>query len=126
MVLYCRAMKVLRRGDVYACPKRRGLDLDDDVLGDDNDAGDAIFTAFMMMLEDDGRNYRQLVDWAHADAFAERYVRRRLYEGRERNAGWPVESAENSCAMWLMWMLTTEGMDVCHYRRSNLADNIYR
>jgi hypothetical protein len=124
---YCRAMKVLRRGDVYACPKRHddtaapGEEASaaydpspDDVSGDDNDAQDAMFTAFMMMLEDDGRNFRQLVEWAHADVFAERYVRERLYEGRERNDGWPVESSANCCAMWLMWMLTTEGDFVSH------------
>jgi hypothetical protein len=83
--------------------------LTDDVFGDDNDAGDSMLTAFMMMLEDDGRNYRQLVEWARADVFAEEYVRKRLYEGREENDGWPVEKMENSCAVWLMWMFTTEG-----------------
>lgn len=121
MILYCRAMNVLRRGDVYACPQRRDVDQHVSSLysDDDNDAGDAMFTAFMMMLEDDGKNYRQLVEWAHADVFAERYIRKRLYEGREKNDGWPLESNENSCAVWLMWMFTTEGkflMDLGHIR----------
>jgi hypothetical protein len=109
MMHYCIAMKVLRRGDVYASPHEVIAADTDVVFGDDNDASDALFTAFMMMLEDDGRNYRQLLDWAHADYFAEQYVRKRLYEGRERNDGWPLESTENACAMWLMWMFTTEG-----------------
>ena len=116
---YCRAMKVLRRGDVYATPQRRvtaagptGTDLVTDDVFDDNDACDALFTAFMMMLEDDGRNSRQLVQWAHADVFAETFVRKRLLQGREANDGWPIENTENSCALWLMWMFTTEGTSI--------------
>jgi hypothetical protein len=118
MIHYCRAMKVLRRGDVYASPTTH-----DNGFNDDNDASDSMFTAFMMMLEDDGRNYRQLLEWAHADVFAEKWVRNRLYEGRNGNDGWPRESNENSCAMWLMWMFTTEGsflMDMCHTRSVDL------
>jgi hypothetical protein len=107
-------MKVLRRGDVYAAPQRRDTPdfvplTDDDDVFDDNDACDALFTAFMMMLEDDGRNSRQLIQWAHADVFAETFVRKRLFQGRETNNGWPIENMENSCALWLMWMFTTEG-----------------
>jgi hypothetical protein len=133
MMYYCRAMKVLRRGDVHACPRRRaapGEEVDpvhdpspDDVSGDDNDAHDAMTIAFMMMLEDDGRNSRQLVEWAHADVFAEKYVRERLYEGREDNDGWPVENEGNCCAMWLMWMLTTEG-DFSVSQPHNRSDQI--
>lgn len=130
---HCRAMKVLRRGDVYACPPRRDTAgpaaaaaiTADDVFGDDNDAGDAMFTAFMMMLEDDGRNYRQLVEWARADKFVELFVQKRLYEGRERNEGWPLESIENACAVWLMWMFTTEGKYVSHFRRVDLINRLH-
>ncbi|KAF9461899.1 hypothetical protein BDZ94DRAFT_1322969 [Collybia nuda] len=103
LVHYCRTMQVLRSGDVYVEP--RPMYGGDD---DERSATDALFTAFMMMLEDDGKNARQLQEWACADAFAERYLRRRLFEDREENDGWPIESAPNSCALWLMWMLTTE------------------
>lgn len=104
LIHYCRTMQVLRSGDIYVEP--RPMSGGDD---DERCATDALFTAFMMMLEDDGKNARQLQEWAGADVFAERFLRRRLYEGRESNDGWPVESAPNSCALWLMWMLTTEG-----------------
>jgi hypothetical protein len=105
LVHYCRTMQVLRSGDVYVRPRGTVIG------GYDNDrsAVDAMFTAFMMMLEDDGKNARQLQEWAFADVFVERFLRRRLYENRERNDGWPLENSPNSCALWLMWMFTSEG-----------------
>ncbi|KAF8068769.1 hypothetical protein FPV67DRAFT_1089123 [Lyophyllum atratum] len=69
---------------------------------------DALQVAVVMMLEDDGKNVRQLVQWGHADEFVDAFVRSRLYDGAEDNDGWPLENHLNAHALWLMWLLTTE------------------
>lgn len=103
LIHYCRALQILRSGNVFVQPRPMGTDDDDERC-----AFDALGTGFIMMMEDDGKNARQL-QWAGADVFAERFLRRRLYEGRDENDGWPIESPHNSWALWLFWMLTTDG-----------------
>lgn len=101
LMRYCEAMQVLRLGNCFQ---------DSDLLFDE-DAGleEALMTAVIMMLEDDGKNARQLSEWAHADQLVNQLVRRRLFAESRWNNGWPVENKRNACAVWLMWMLTSEG-----------------
>ncbi|RDB15915.1 hypothetical protein Hypma_003505 [Hypsizygus marmoreus] len=113
LMRYCTALRVLRRGNVFVGSMG-------DVWGvqerwDEEDMGvsvgglgDVLMTGVVMMMEDEGRNVRQLVQWAGADVFVDRFVRGRLYDGAHANAGWPVENEVNACALWLMWLLTTE------------------
>ncbi|KAF8641170.1 hypothetical protein AX17_000805 [Amanita inopinata Kibby_2008] len=67
-----------------------------------------LFAAYLMMLDNDGKNRAQL-EWAGIDAYVDAYVRTRTYDPIQRmtNHGWPVDNAANACALWLMWMLTT-------------------
>ncbi|RDB15717.1 hypothetical protein Hypma_003945 [Hypsizygus marmoreus] len=113
LVRYCTALKVLRRGSVYVgCVGDvwgvRG-ERDEEGMGwGVGSLGEALMVGVVMMMEDEGRNVRQLVQWAGADGFVDGYVRGRLYDGAHGNNGWPVENEENACALWLMWLLTTE------------------
>ena len=65
-----------------------------------------LWTAYLMILESDGRNEVQLFKYANIADFVYSYIRLRLYEGAlERNHGWPIESEENALAVWLLWMV---------------------
>jgi len=72
------------------------------------EAGTHLFTAYILMLDNDGKNYAQL-EWAGIDTFVNAFVRLRLWEGRGLNEGWPLDSPENACALWLMWMTISRG-----------------
>lgn len=69
-----------------------------------------------MLLESDGRNYVQLVRWAGVRVWVGRFVRERLWEGRndgaeegEGGGGWPKDSMCNALALWILWMVEDEG-----------------
>jgi hypothetical protein len=85
------ALQDIRQGDIYS-----------------SHVNSTLWTAFFLMLENDGKNREQL-DWAGLDSFIDRYIRNRLSEGRDQHKGWPVENEGNSLALWLMVMTLTEG-----------------
>ncbi|KAI0673847.1 hypothetical protein C8Q78DRAFT_1068083 [Trametes maxima] len=62
-----------------------------------------LWTAFIMFLENDGRNYAHLVEYAHIDAVVERYMDTKLWAFRETNLGWPIDSTPNSLVVWMLW-----------------------
>ncbi|KAG6884323.1 hypothetical protein C0993_012139 [Termitomyces sp. T159_Od127] len=78
---------------------------------DDNDERllEALRVGVMLMLDDDGKNVRQMILWARADVFVQRLVMTRLYERSEENQGWPRETPLIAYALQLMWLLTSEG-----------------
>lgn len=69
---------------------------------------EAFFIAFLMMLEDDGQNARQL-RWAGLPFILLTFLRQRLYKGSEKNDGWPVDNEKNSLVVALLWMMTSRG-----------------
>lgn len=92
LTLYCATLQDIRDGDIYS-----------------EDLAHTLWTAFFMMMENDGKNRAQL-EWAGLDNFINRRVRIMLYEGRGEFRGWPAESEENALALWLMVMTIDEGM----------------
>ncbi|TFY61074.1 hypothetical protein EVJ58_g4732 [Rhodofomes roseus] len=80
----CIALKRLRRGD-----------LESEFLQDD------LWTAWLMALENDGKNGEQL-DWAGLDDVLRRFILEKLWEVHEPD-DWPQESAVNALAIWLFW-----------------------
>ncbi|KAF8059491.1 hypothetical protein FPV67DRAFT_1716275 [Lyophyllum atratum] len=101
MTQYFAALRVFRRRElrVSVAPGEEFPDVG---------VEEALQIAVVMMLEDDGKNARQLVQWGHADEFVDAFVRSRLYDGAEDNDGWPLDNRLNAHALWLMWLLTTE------------------
>ncbi|KAG5638910.1 hypothetical protein H0H81_008679 [Sphagnurus paluster] len=101
---YLAALRVFRRGDVHegVC---------DGLWGDDvSDIGleEALQIGVVMMMEDDGKNARQMLLWARADIFVKRLLTRRLYASAETQDGWPSDDEVNAHALWLLWLLTSE------------------
>ncbi|KAG6819154.1 hypothetical protein H0H93_014835 [Arthromyces matolae] len=93
-----KAMSVFRRGNFW------------DIGLEDHDIGleEALQVAFMMLLDDDGKNATQLLLWARADVFIKNFLLRRLYENSEHNDGWPIDNVIISHALWVAWLLTSE------------------
>ena len=88
---YCLALRHVAAGDVFATTVR-----------------DDLWQAHFMLLENDGRNARLLAR-AGLRAFVDRFVRRRLAEGREDCAGWLVEDEAGALALALLWQTTDYG-----------------
>ena len=87
----CRALKRIRTGDIFAPTLEADL-----------------WTAFIMLTENDGKNYIQL-EWIGLDRFAESVVVHRLWENRNLHHGWPAESTVNSLAIWILFMMLDAG-----------------
>lgn len=94
LIHFCTYLQIIRSGDLWT------LDIDN-----------VLFAAYIMLLEDDGGKNRAQLEWAGTRTFVERFIRTRLYDGRweGHQGGWPVESPQAACALWVYWMLTTRG-----------------
>ncbi|KAH7927561.1 hypothetical protein BV22DRAFT_1031606 [Leucogyrophana mollusca] len=73
---------------------------------DDPQLLEAFATAYVMMLEDDGLNWGQLL-WAEFPSFMEKFLRERLLSGAADNDGWPVENEINALAVALFWLISS-------------------
>lgn len=105
LIQYCEAMQVIRRANSYTAPMfEGGVEVFDDL-----ELEDALTIALVMMMEDDGRNMKQLEEWAGLRPLLWHNIRHRLYEGSKDNRGWAFENRINITTMWLMWMMSTEG-----------------
>jgi hypothetical protein len=101
LVRYCNALRVIRTGDIYH-----------------EHATQSLWVAFLMLIENDGRNGIHLRDWAHAYEFAHSWAFERLL-GTAPNGSktWPIDSNENALVLWILWMLTNECTSVCPHAR---------
>ncbi|CCM02618.1 uncharacterized protein FIBRA_04721 [Fibroporia radiculosa] len=79
-----------------ALKRIRHANVDSDSLESD------FWIAWTMCLENDGKNEAHL-RWAGLHPFVDRFLRTRLWEGREDFGGWPAESTLNALAVWLYW-----------------------
>ena len=75
-------------------------------------ARDDIWLAYLMFLENDQRNYQQLVHYAHVDKFASSFVKQGgpFHDGMDRNAGWKVDNQVNALVAWLFWFTDKGGV----------------
>ena len=87
---HCITLAALRSGDVH------GPNLLTTLWG-----------AFLMMIENDGRNAVQLIEYAGLKPFLATYAAQRLWKGLHN--GWPQCNIANSLALWLMWLVTDLG-----------------
>ncbi|KAK7056671.1 hypothetical protein VNI00_002388 [Paramarasmius palmivorus] len=64
-----------------------------------------LFGLWLMCLEDDGCNRLQMEN-AGVYAWVDAFVRTQLYV--KASGGWPLQDTRNSCALWVLWYLTTK------------------
>ncbi|KIK98448.1 hypothetical protein PAXRUDRAFT_823872 [Paxillus rubicundulus Ve08.2h10] len=70
---------------------------------------DLLWLAYLMMLENDGKNEQQLRDYAHMDSWLMEY----WFDDKGASSAthmilrdtWPPEDDKNSIAMWLFWFM---------------------
>ncbi|KAF8588561.1 hypothetical protein K439DRAFT_593646 [Ramaria rubella] len=83
-----------------------------EVSGDEHDGGLRVdmWMGYIMFLECDGNNARQLIQYAGIDRFALEFVRQggRLHDGLHENEGWVVDCEINALGMWLFWYTDKE------------------
>lgn len=99
----CRTLQRIRRGQIST-----------EYIRDD------LWTAYLMMLESDGRNEMQLIDYANIRSFIYEFLHFRLNEGSETNAGWPIENDVNALAVWLLWLVNDTSKCKTRYILSKL------
>jgi hypothetical protein len=87
---YCITLQRIRRGDIFA-----------------PDVEDILRMAFILLTENDGKNRVQL-EWANTYSFANLFVRHRLWQDPVN--GWPRDTPLHSCALWIMWCMTDNGV----------------
>ena len=112
---YCQALTLIKRGDVLPRPS--------DARSSEMTPEQAIHIAFVMLVENDGRNAAHLVHYAGIRAFAERYVRERVWAPDNLDDGWPKEGTVAHGvpvgeALWVWWLTTDPGASnyslLCH------------
>lgn len=90
--IYSACLKRIRAADIHAPTVHKDL-----------------WICFFMMVESDGKNETQLLEYAGLKTFIDTLVRERLWDARDNHNGWPAESNFNALALWLMWFTTDEG-----------------
>ncbi|KAG8961278.1 hypothetical protein FRC00_012774 [Tulasnella sp. 408] len=71
----------------------------------DHQIKEDLMTAFLMLLESDGRNAMQLIQYAQLHSWINQYYQFRLTK-IHHEPSMPAESDEASLAMWIAWLLT--------------------
>lgn len=75
---------------------------------------DLLWLAYLMMLENDGKNEQQLTDYAHMGAWLTEYWfdddGNSLAPHRISQEQWPLDDENNSIAMWLFWFFLRPGL----------------
>ena len=88
-----------------ALKRLRHCDFDSDAL-----LGD-LWTAYILFMENDGRNYAHLVEYSRIHLLLDRFMEdKRLWNLRQRwGSGWPLELTPNALVVWLLWFTMTPG-----------------
>ncbi|KAH0834088.1 hypothetical protein J3R83DRAFT_11373 [Lanmaoa asiatica] len=66
----------------------------------------AFATIYVMLLEDDGRNWEQVL-LAGLPTFIPIFMRERLFEGAADNHGWPLENELNTLVAASFWLISS-------------------
>jgi hypothetical protein len=92
LVHACTLLRKLRSGNVF-----------------DGAADQTLFSALVLLFENDGKNYAQL-EWAGVKEFAEEFMKRRMWDDAvATNDGWPLENTGNASVLWVLWLTLTKG-----------------
>lgn len=69
-----------------------------------------LWTAYLMFLENDGKNMAQLIDYGNINILASNFVRMsgRLHKGVSEAAGWTVDNEINALVLWVFWFTDDE------------------
>ena len=73
-----------------------------------------IWLAYLLFLENDRRNYEQLVHYAGVDKFASNFVKHGgpFDDGMDDNGGWKVDDEVSALVAWLFWFTDKGGAHI--------------
>ncbi|KAF8841882.1 hypothetical protein BDN67DRAFT_966604 [Paxillus ammoniavirescens] len=86
------------------------------------DLVEAFATIYVMLLEDDGLNWEQML-WADLPTFLQMFLRECLLEDAAGNHGWPLENELNTLAIALFWLMLSSdrlNQETEEFRRANM------
>lgn len=78
-----------------------------------------LWTAYLMILEDDGRNYSQIVDWADIRQFLYKVISYRARAPPGSTCSWFQDTEGTALTVWLLWMTASSGQ-YPHSRHSSV------
>jgi hypothetical protein len=106
--------KELRKRFIYLKRIRARTDSRVRTPSDSQTLGELLWFAYLMILENDGKNIKQLRDYAGMEQWLMEYWfdddGASLASKVLSEDGWPLENEHNSLAMWLFWFLLRPGM----------------
>lgn len=70
---------------------------------------DDLWTAYLMMLESDGKNEAQLIEWADIRRYLYAVIRYRASTPIGASLLWFADSEGTGLAVWLLWMTSSAG-----------------
>lgn len=70
---------------------------------------DDLWTAYLMMLESDGKNERQLIEWANIRRYLYIAIFYRARAPRGHSCSWFSDAEGTSLVLWLEWMTACPG-----------------
>lgn len=73
-----------------------------------------LWTAYLMMLESDGRNESQLIEWANLPAYLYQVIAYRAAVRHGSSSLWFSESEGTALTIWLIWMTSSKGVYCLH------------
>jgi hypothetical protein len=96
----CASAELRRRFNALKCIRRGRVH--------DPELPEALFTAFLLLVENVRLNSAQL-RWADLHGVVHTYLRERLFVGSESNNGWPLENETNSLVIYIAWLMSSRG-----------------
>ncbi|KAF9072586.1 hypothetical protein BDP27DRAFT_1261363 [Rhodocollybia butyracea] len=81
-----------------------------------------LWTCYLMMLENDGRNERQLIEWAHLYGFLKRETCLRFAADSNSPSNWFKDTERTSLLLWLWWMAFSR--DDVRIENSHVRDSL--
>jgi len=70
---------------------------------------DDLWTAYLLMMESDGRNEAQLIEWARVEEYLHTIIAYRVHAVPESPHYWFTETEGTSLIIWLLWMTSSRG-----------------
>ncbi|KAH7911693.1 hypothetical protein BJ138DRAFT_1113010 [Hygrophoropsis aurantiaca] len=82
---------------------------------------DDLWTAYLMMLENDGRNEAQLFEWAVLSRWVHSVILHRMHASPESGSSWMFDTVGTSLSLWLLWMSNSKGKAEESWRRKAIV-----
>ncbi|KIK59375.1 hypothetical protein GYMLUDRAFT_245443 [Collybiopsis luxurians FD-317 M1] len=102
---WCKVLRSVRRRRRRPAQEQYVDEVCDDIGMEEPDVQETMYTLWLMCLEDDGCNRLQM-QISGVYEWVEGYILGEMY--KVLNKGWPIANAANSCAMWVLWYLSSK------------------